>query len=517
MRKNIQLYEWQERCLSLWFADGCRGIASVATGAGKTIFALTAAERLKNDTTSTEGRSVNVKIVVPRVFLARQWKDDIVRMFGIPEREVGLYYGGLKSDPGLPYMIYVINSARYNISKHIVADVESGKDVLLICDEAHHYGSAENARIFEFMKRTPCGRVHTLGLSATPDAEHLNDVIIPALGRVFYRFHVGDAIRRNIAAPYVSFRVAVEFTREERGEYDNFSNAISRVMKKLYRQLGEKQMQDRRGVSEQLSALISAGGEVGALAWELKSLLFRRKNVLLLAESRVNCSIELVKNLIDDNKIILFAERIATANALYERLSGLSPSRVGLYHSGMEPAIKNRTLEAYRTGRVSVIISCRSLDEGLNVPDTDIGIVVSSGVGLRQRTQRIGRIIRKTDREKPKRIFYLHIPDTSESSDLLPSVAYEGATLPSVSLSFNSEANRIVNPPYDQIAERVISNLTDGGATRKQIENALKQISKGALATDWLLTETNILARLNSAAPSERSYLSAMLLMVRSA
>ncbi|MDR2163653.1 MAG: DEAD/DEAH box helicase family protein [Clostridiales Family XIII bacterium] len=175
MRKDIQLYEWQERCLSLWFAGGCRGIASVATGAGKTFLALTAAARLKSDAALTEGRGVNVKIVVPRVFLAKQWKHDIAGLFGVPEREVGMYYDALKSDPTLPYMIYVINSARYSIARHIVSDVRSGKDVLLICDEAHHYGSAENARIFEFMKRTPRWRVHTLGLSATPDAEHCHE------------------------------------------------------------------------------------------------------------------------------------------------------------------------------------------------------------------------------------------------------------------------------------------------------------------------------------------------------
>jgi superfamily II DNA or RNA helicase len=520
-KKDIPLYEWQERCLSLWFDNACRGIVSVATGAGKTLLALTAAGRLQNSASLTGGRSVSVKIVVPRVFLARQWKSDIINSLGVPEREVGLYYGSLKSDPVLPYMVYVINSARYSISRHILADIGADKDVLLICDEAHHYGSKENARIFEYMKLVPVSRVHTLGLSATPDAEHLDDVIVPALGRIFYRYNVGEAIRQNVAASYVLFRVGVDFTLEEHDEYKSFSLAIARLIGSLYGMLGKKRMENVSGLPTLSNELISSGGVVGELARKLRDLLLRRKKVLLLAESRISCGIELVKTLIEDNRIIMFSERIATANALYEALAELYPSRVGLYHSGMETEVKRRTLEAYRTGQISVIISCRALDEGLDAPYTDIGIIVSSGAVLRQRIQRIGRIIRKTERTKPKRIFYLYVPGTSESSDLLPEEhmreVYTDGDLPSLRLSFDSQTNRIVNLPYDQIAERVTGDLLREGATDRQIENALKQIRKGALATDWLSSEQDIIERLRSAAPGERSYLSAMLLMVRAA
>jgi superfamily II DNA or RNA helicase len=264
---------------------------------------------------------------------------------------------------------------------------------------------------------------------------------------------------------------------------------------------------------------------MGGLARELKNLLLRRKKVLLLAQSRVDCSVELVKSLIENSRIILFSERIATANALYGKLSELYPSRVGLYHSGMDARAKDRTLDAYRSGGVSVIISCRALDEGLNVPDTDAGVIVSSGAGLRQRIQRIGRIIRKTGQEKSRRIFYLYVPNTSESGDLLPESHMREAraddAAPAVSLFFDSGTKRIVNPPYDQVAERVIRDLIAGGATDRQMENALRQIRRGTLATDWLLPEADIRARLDNvpdnATPGERSYLSAMLLMARAA
>jgi hypothetical protein len=62
-----------------------------------------------------------------------------------------------------------------------------------------------------------------------------------------------------------------------------------------------------------------------------------------------------------------------------------------------------------------------------------------------------------------------------------------------------------------------MSELIENGATDRQIENAAKQINKGALATDWLQPEKEILTRLSDAKPGEKSYLSAMLLMVRAA
>jgi superfamily II DNA or RNA helicase len=45
--EKITLFTWQERCIDVWLSNGCRGIAGVATGAGKTIMALAAAKRIK--------------------------------------------------------------------------------------------------------------------------------------------------------------------------------------------------------------------------------------------------------------------------------------------------------------------------------------------------------------------------------------------------------------------------------------------------------------------------------------
>ena len=42
-------------------------------------------------------------------------------------------------------------------------------------------------------------------------------------------------------------------------------------------------------------------------------------------------------------------------------------------------------------------MTCRALDEGLNVPDTSVGIIVASTKSVRQRIQRMGRILRTSE------------------------------------------------------------------------------------------------------------------------
>jgi superfamily II DNA or RNA helicase len=53
-----------------------------------------------------------------------------------------------------------------------------------------------------------------------------------------------------------------------------------------------------------------------------------------------------------------------------------------------------QTLHEYRTGKIKVLVSCRALDEGFNVPETEVGIIAASTATYRQRVQRLGRVLR---------------------------------------------------------------------------------------------------------------------------
>jgi superfamily II DNA or RNA helicase len=519
LRKNngiTRLHEWQEEAINRWFDKGCRGIADVATGAGKTVFALAAADRLRKERGTD---ALRVKIVVPRIFLARQWKKEIASYLDVTAGGVGLYCGDVKDDPKRPFMIYVINSARYALARHIIADIGSGRDVLLICDEAHHMGSTENARVFDYIPEVPAGRVFTLGLSATPDAEHLDDVIAPALGPVIFRYDIGNAIYHNITADYRLFRVETPFSADESGEYESIEVSIARTKYNLYKACPDfGAPRSMRELVNKLNRLIREGGKAGAIAERLKQLYFRRKRILLLAASRVPCGIALVRLLTPGGKIILFTERITTANALYQELSTLYPNRIGRYHSKMGKTVRELSLEDYRIGKTRVLICCRALDEGLNVPDTDAGIILSSSAGARQRIQRLGRILRRTQDDAVKRIFYVYVPDTVESPTLLPEVPPATAdSFSDIRLFFNPGENRIACPGYDTLAAHVIASLRTGGASEKQIANAEHFLEKGVVDPLWDSTPEDAERRLTEAPAAEKNYRATMLLLARAA
>ena len=152
----MNLYSWQEECLEKWFANHGRGMVEAVTGAGKTHLALTAVNRLKEQLNCR----LQVKIVVPTSSLMHQW-NRALREFNANttdcfasdnlQQELGMRGGGYNSPINRPYMIYVINSARFELARQILSDLKNGDAVLLIADECHHYESGQNRLIFEFL------------------------------------------------------------------------------------------------------------------------------------------------------------------------------------------------------------------------------------------------------------------------------------------------------------------------------------------------------------------------------
>jgi superfamily II DNA or RNA helicase len=515
---NVSLYPWQRDCLSRWFENGCRGIVRVATGAGKTMLALAAARHLA---ARGPAETLKVKIVVPKVFLAAQWRADIMEFLGVPRGDIGLYCGAIKEGGGKPFMIYVLNTARLCVSRHILNDVNDGASVLLVCDECHHFGSAENAHVFDFLPHIPKERFFSLGLSATPDCENYNEVIVPALGKEIYRYDMTEATRDRIVADCTLFYAAVGFTDEERYDYEAFSDKIARIMSKLMQRRSVFANTPPNMFFQRLMRLQRQGDETGDLARALLLCFYRRKELVHKARMRLDCGAEIVRRLMPDHRTIVFTERIETADILFDMLCAAFPGRIERYHSQMRAEEKARALFRYRNGESGVIVCCRALDEGLNVPETDAGVILSVGGNARQRIQRVGRILRRGAEARPKKIYYLHIPESAEADTLLPlEDAARGTPGPepfedAYNLWWTESGELLPDPAYAALAERVRANLRQSGASERQLRKAERQLDRGCVRTDFLLPASACLALLEQARADERDYLIIMLLMAR--
>jgi len=288
--RDIDLYDWQRECLNKWLGNNCRGIINVATGAGKTVLAVAAIDALSQ----TPDIRLKVKIIVPKIFLAGQWLKTLIDALGVKRGEIGLYYGQLKEAETRKYMIYVLNSARYSVSSHIVNDCNDNFSVLLICDECHHFGSTENSKVFDFMPHIDIGRYYSLGLSATPDLA--NPVLIQSLGGEIYKYGFDTAVKTGVVADYSVFNISLDFQCDEADEYFELTDRINKLLAKLKKLKPYlNKYKDDRFYAE-LQKLASAdAGQASDYASAALIMLYKRKEIVYLAENRIFCAEELIK------------------------------------------------------------------------------------------------------------------------------------------------------------------------------------------------------------------------------
>lgn len=483
---KLPLYPWQEECLDAWFSHGCHGIANVVTGAGKTILALAATERLRQRFPNP----LRVKIVVPTISLLSQWRDALLEFTDLPSvsrDDIGYCYGGRKDDPNHDYMIYVINSARYCLARHILNDLKEGYSVLLIADECHHYASQENQKIFDFLpclKRTP-GQYYSLGLSATPQSRGYEAALVPALGQEIYRYGFTDAARRSTISPFVVFQVALAFDAEEAAAYEDLSSRITRTLNRLEAMCPSLRHLNRDQFFGRLNLLAgSPESVIASLANTALALTWQRKSLICGAKSRLACALSLIASLEPGAKILLFGERIEQADQVYHLLEREYPHQVGRCHSGLGRQARRNALERFRSGELRILVSCRSLDEGFDVPYANVGIVLSSASVERQRIQRLGRILRRQKNKDLACLYYFYLQNSTEEPSFASTLPQEAC---SCDLSYSVDADFFVFPEYEEIAGQFLWQCRRTSQDRAVWREVYRCLIKGVVRPDWLL------------------------------
>ncbi len=511
-----ELYEWQEECLDRWFANRGRGIVQAVTGSGKTLLALTAVSRLDG---KLDGK-LRVKIVVPTGALMLQWNRALREyLVSIHDKEcspsdlqdtirrtIGLRGGGSKSVPDCKYMIYVVNSARYELARQILAELKRGENILLVADECHHYESEQNRLIFEFLPHMKGYEDHffSLGLSATLPSGQAQRYLASVLGRKIYHYGMGEASAGNTICPYDVYHISLFFRPDERAEYDELSDQMIFLYGKLLKIYPSLNALTQKERFEFLRSL--AGGKnrkTAETASSYMNLTFMRKRLVCLASARITCACDLVNRLDMREKIIIFGERISQADELYRLLQEKYPEKVGRYHSKMSAQANKNALERFRTGSTRILIACKAIDEGLDVPDASVGIILSGTSTQRQRIQRLGRIIRKKDTKDRAALYYLHITETSEDSCYLTDAS--GHRL--FELSYDDKAKQFINPAYDDKASALFRKMKASGASAEILAEAARCLHLGCVRPDWMAKPSVIDEQIKNARyTSEKNY-----------
>jgi superfamily II DNA or RNA helicase len=517
------LFAWQKECLDIWFHNQGKGVVNVVTGAGKTILALGAIARLEYILLTEQAPALKIKIVVPKVFLANQWVKSLQDDLAVSKDDIGVYSGMHKDPPSRKYMIYVVNSARTTLSQQILADYHQGSSILLIADECHHYCSPENSRIFKFITqitiKDQATHYYALGLSATPETATFNETLLPALGPEIYKYSFVEALNANIISSFAIFNLKLKFTPDEEHQYLDLSEQLTHVRENLmYRCPFLKGLTRLRYFAslEQL-AQSSEDEYIAALARAVLILANKRKDLVYRAQSRISCVNNLVTQLPRSSKILVFCERIVVANTIYEQLQYLFPGQVGRYHSEMDEWSRKEILRKYHDAQIRILVSCRALDEGLNVPSTDIGIIASSTSSTRQRIQRLGRILRQSGIKRTAKLYYLYIGSSNEEKDLLSGISRDlSGIIPILDLEYDQDSQTFHHSSYQALADRVIAFTQHKSWSTKIIAEITKNLERGKLGCDWWLSDQDCRLKIqNAPSRSEQNYWVSMRLLVQ--
>lgn len=411
LRHGIKLYKWQNECLDSWFLSNNRGVIEVVTGAGKTIFALAAIQRLKKDI-----NDLIVSIIVPTKALMYQWLENLLRDFQMAKEDVGLKGDGHQDsfDQGKRIMIYIYNSAV--LHDNLVNDVDAAGNSkhLLIVDECHRSGSPKFREIYNARYD------YTIGLSATPDKptdDTFKSVIEPNIGEIIYKYSFNEALRDGIIPPFEIYNYAIELTDEERREYDELTDEIRKTVKRIKSRYYHR----LKGVSDDLfeAVLRKIQNELDVPDPDISRYFVttnkRKRDILYRAENRW----KLVQEILEENrdsKVIMFHENIDVVD--FDIYKNLKRADAVIYHSKFFPKDNEITLELFRRDKAKILVSVKALIEGLDVPETDVGIIVASSSSPTQRIQSMGRILRQTAIKKekgtPSKLYVIYVKDTTD-------------------------------------------------------------------------------------------------------
>lgn len=366
-------YPHQEEALTAWKQQNRQGVVVLPTAAGKTYLAQLAME-------STPRTCL---IVVPTLDLMHQWYAQIMAAF--PDMEVGLLGGG--SRDRTPILIATYNSAA------IHAETLGNQYALLIFDECHHLPS-DFFRVIAEYAIAP----YRLGLTATPErADGSHGDLEVLIGPVVYRKGVKE-LSGNTLANHEIVQIKVKLSEQERQKYDQAIAIRNDFLRKSNISLGSLN-------GWQLFVQASARSPAGR-----RAMLAHReaKEIASGTDGKLRVLTDLICEHHNDS-ILIFTNDNATVYRISQDF--------------LIPAITHQTivkerhdiLTKFREGIYKTLVTSHVLNEGVDVPDVKVAIILSGTGSAREYIQRLGRILRKgTGHNKLAILYEVVAEDTTE-------------------------------------------------------------------------------------------------------
>jgi superfamily II DNA or RNA helicase len=361
-----ELRWYQETALAAWRAAGERGVVALPTGSGKTLVAIAAIAQL----------GVSTLCLVPTRVLLDQWARSIEACWPHPVGRLG------DGD----YAIAPITVATYTSAAAWAGRI-GDRFGLVVVDEAHHVGAWCPSEILEMLVAPA-----RLGLTATPP--QAGGALARRIGPVVYTLGV-DELAGTALASYDVVTIPIQLTTDERQRYRELRGRFS-------------------------SVYAAAANATPGLTWK----------VFIRAASRTRSGRDALDAWRASRSLVAYSE--GKRPALRELLSRHAGARTLVFTSDnatvyaiarellvvpitheIGRAERTSVLAKFKAGELPVLVSSQVLDEGLDVPDADVAIIVGGTSSARRHIQRIGRVLRPRDGKRAI-VYELAVDETIE-------------------------------------------------------------------------------------------------------
>ena len=364
------------------------------TGSGKSLVGIKAIEKA----------NVAALVVVPTLDLMDQWISILAKHFAdgdgeIKKIKIGSLGGG--SDDIQPITVSTYDSA------YLRASFLGNRFALVVFDEVHHLAALGYRTIAEQMIAP-----FRLGLTATIEREDELHRDLPGLvGDVVYRASADALAKKKFLAQYEVERRRVELLPEEKQKYKQNMQKYHEFMATLAGS-GNTAAQ-KYAISIEKLVMMSGRNPVARQA-----LLARNRANFVALNSKAK--LEELKEILAENggvKTIIFTQHNSMVYGISDRF--LIPFITHKTHKEERQDV----LQGFKDGRYTAIVTSKVLDEGVDVPDAELGIILSGTGSAREFIQRLGRLLRpgktgesKEGKEKKARLIEIVSAETREET-----------------------------------------------------------------------------------------------------
>ncbi len=360
-----ELRWYQREALGAWRDAGDRGVIVLPTGAGKTMVALAAVAEL----------GVAALILVPTRLLLDQWVRALEACWPHPVGRLG------DGDHSVAPITVATYASAVSWAPRI-----GDRFGLAIVDEAHHVGAWCPAEVLEMLVAPS-----RLGLTATPSPA----AALPRhIGPLVYELSIED-LRGDSLADYELETVEIVLDAGERERYRALRGEFAAFYAREARTTPGLQWNEFLRIAQR-----SERGRDALAAW-------RASRALLAYPAGKRAAVAEILGRHAGDRTLVFTSDNATAYAIARELLVMPIT------CDIGRAERTAAIERFRSGETPVLVSAQVLDEGFDLPDAEVAIVVGGSGSTRRHIQRIGRLLRPRP-GKRARVYELVVAESAE-------------------------------------------------------------------------------------------------------